>query len=177
MLEIVQQTINFYVKNLKTPAIGDLNIENKALLEEKWSFFVTIYLKWEVRWSAGNVKELKENSVLELIESTIAAISQDSRFAPINLTDVQEIKIRVDKITSRQVLSDRKIEDLDPAISGIIAIKKDYSKVACILPNINPKLFIGADMIPVLEEKLREKKFVSDDYIVYEIKTDVETNY
>jgi hypothetical protein len=35
MLEIVQQTIDFYMKNLKTPDIEDLKIENKSLLEEK----------------------------------------------------------------------------------------------------------------------------------------------
>jgi hypothetical protein len=35
MLEIVQQTIDFYMKNLRTPNIEDLNFENKSLLEEK----------------------------------------------------------------------------------------------------------------------------------------------
>jgi hypothetical protein len=35
MLKVVQQTIDFYMKNLKTPDIEDLNIENKSLLEEK----------------------------------------------------------------------------------------------------------------------------------------------
>jgi hypothetical protein len=35
MLEIAQQTMDFYMKNLKTPNIEDLNIENKSLLDEK----------------------------------------------------------------------------------------------------------------------------------------------
>jgi hypothetical protein len=93
------------------------------------------------------------------------------------MNEAQEIKIRVDKIISREILTDKKINDIDPTTSGIITIKKDYSKVACILPNINPKLFAGEDFIPVLEEKLKEKKFIPDDYIIYEIKTEVETNY
>lgn len=177
MLEIVQQTIDFYMKNLRVPAIEDLNIGDKSLLAEKWSFFVTIYLKWEIRWSAGNVKEIKENSALELIENTISAISKDSRFSPLSLNEVPEIKIRVDKISSREILTNKEIKDIDPTISGIITIKKNYSKIACILPNINPKLFAGEDFVPVLEEKLKENKFVSDDYIIYEIKTEVETNY
>jgi hypothetical protein len=93
------------------------------------------------------------------------------------MNEAPEIKIRVDKIISKEVLTDKKIEDIDPTISGVIVIKKDYSRVACILPNINPKLFVGEDFFPVLEEKLSEKKFVSDDYIIYEIKTEVEINY
>jgi hypothetical protein len=75
------------------------------------------------------------------------------------------------------VLKDKKLKDLDPAVSGVIAIKKDYTKFAVILPNINPKLFAGEDFGPVLAEKLGEKKFVEGDYIVYEIKTEVETDY
>jgi hypothetical protein len=35
MIEIVKQTIDFYLKNLKSPEITDLTIEDKALLEEK----------------------------------------------------------------------------------------------------------------------------------------------
>jgi AMMECR1 domain-containing protein len=120
---------------------------------------------------------LKDNSALELIENTISAISKDSRFSPLTMNEAPEIKIRIDKITSKEVLTDKKIGDIDPTTSGVIVIKKDYSKVACILPNINPKLFIGEDFLPVLEEKLSEKKFVSDDYIIYEIKTEVETSY
>jgi AMMECR1 domain-containing protein len=57
------------------------------------------------------------------------------------MNEAPEIKIRVDKISSREVITNKKIEDIDPATSGIVIIKKDYSKVACILPNINPKLF------------------------------------
>jgi hypothetical protein len=56
-------------------------------------------------------------------------------------------------------------------------IKKDYTKTACILPNINPKLFAWEDFFPVLAEKLWEKKFVETDYIIYEIKTEMEVDY
>ncbi|MDR3151104.1 MAG: AMMECR1 family protein [Candidatus Peribacteria bacterium] len=120
---------------------------------------------------------MKENSVLELIENTISAISKDPRFSPLSMNEAPETKIRVDKIISRDVLRNKTINDLDPTTSGVITIKKDYSKIACILPNINPKLFVGADLIPVLEEKLKEKKLILEDYIIYEIKTEVETNY
>ena len=49
--------------------------------------------------------------------------------------------------------------------------------MACILPNINPKLLTWDDFIPILKEKLSEKSFNETDYIIYEIKTEVETSY
>jgi hypothetical protein len=49
--------------------------------------------------------------------------------------------------------------------------------MACILPNINPKLLSGEDFINVLKEKLQEPKFNENEYIIYEIKTEVFTSY
>ncbi|NCO31329.1 hypothetical protein GW891_00390 [bacterium] len=45
MLEIVKQTIDFYMKNIQSPKIFDLKIENPLLLEQKISVFVTLYYK------------------------------------------------------------------------------------------------------------------------------------
>lgn len=177
MLEIVQQTIEFYTRNLRVPTVEELNLKDKSLQNERGSFFVTIYLKWEVRWWAGNISEIKGNAIEELIENTISAISKDSRFKQLSMSEAKEIKIRVDRVSSREILKNKKISNLDPAISWVIVIKKDYRKVATILPNINPKLFTGNDFIPVLLEKLNEKTFNENDYIVYEIKTKVETDY
>ena len=49
--------------------------------------------------------------------------------------------------------------------------------MACILPNINPKLISGEDFLNVLKQKLEEKSFDEKDYILYEIKTEIFTNY
>jgi hypothetical protein len=35
MIPIVQQTIDFYLRNFKTPKIDDLEIRNQSLLVEK----------------------------------------------------------------------------------------------------------------------------------------------
>lgn len=177
MLEIVKQTVDFYMKNLQSPKVFDLKIENPLLLEQKISVFVTLYYKWEIRGSAGNIKEIKDNAVLELIENTIHALTKDSRFKAVTLNEASELKIRVDKISSRSILKDKSIKQIDPTTSWVIAIKKDYSKMACILPNINPKLLTWDDFMPILKEKLDEKSFNEADYIIYEIKTEIETSY
>ena len=59
MLDIAQQTLEFYTKYLKTPTLEDLKITDTSLLEKQWCVFVTIYKNGEVRWWAGNIKELQ----------------------------------------------------------------------------------------------------------------------
>ncbi len=177
MIEIVKQTIDFFVKNGKKPEIKDLEIKDKSLLEKKWALFVTLYLKWEVRGSAWNIKELKENQAEELIENTIFAISKDKRFSKISASEAKDLKIRVDFIVKRNLLKNKKISELEPIKSWVVVIKNNYSKLAAILPNINPKIINWTDFIPVLKEKLSEKSFNEDDYIIYEIKTETKTSY
>ena len=80
-------------------------------------------------------------------------------------------------IKNRKVLNEWELNKLDPAKSWIIVIKKDYTKMAAILPNINPTLFNWEDFIPVLQEKMAEKKFDEKDYIVYEIETERSINF
>lgn len=177
MLDIAKQTIDFYMKNLQTPKIYDLKVENNPLINQKISVFITLYYKWEIRGSAWNIKEIKDNWVSEIIENTIHALSKDDRFQPVSLNEAPELKIRIDKISSREILKEKSIKQIEPTISWVIVIKKDYSKMACILPNINPKLLTWEDFIPILKEKLNESDFKETDYIIYEIKTEVETSY
>ena len=177
MLNIVQQTIVFYTKYLKTPNILDLKIDDKSLLEKKWSVFVTIYKNWEIRWSAWNIKEIKSNLVEELIENTVKSISNDSRFSPIKPDEVDLTKIRIDLITNRKILNEWELIKLDPVKSWVLIIKKDYEKMAAILPNINPNLLTWEDFIPVLKEKLAEKNFDEKDYIIYAISTEMYINF
>ena len=177
MLSTVKQTIEFYTKNFKTPKIEELKIEDKSLLEENWSIFVTLYKNGEIRWSSWNIKEIRPNIAEELIENTITAISKDSRFKPVKLDEVKDLKIRIDKISSRKILQDKEILQIDPTKSWVLAIKKDYSSIAAILPNINPILLTWEDLIPILESKFKTNKFEEKDYILYQIETSVTDNF
>ena len=177
MISIAQQTIDFYLKNFKTPTIDDLEIKDKNLLAKQWSLFVTIYKKWEIRWSSGNIKEIKDTIAEEIIENVVWAISKDSRFKPIKLSEVKWIKIRIDIINSRKILKEKEIEQIDPIKAWILAIKKDYNSMALILPNINPLLLTWEDLIPVLEKKFNVKEFIEKEYIIYKIETQVVDNF
>jgi hypothetical protein len=43
MISIVQQTIEFYQKNKKAPALSDLQIDNPSQTSERGTCFVTLY--------------------------------------------------------------------------------------------------------------------------------------
>ena len=65
----------------------------------------------------------------------------------------------------------------NPVNFWIIAIKRDYEKMAVILPNIHPSLISGDDYLEILPKKLGEKNFVDEDYIIYEIQTKTDSNF
>ena len=176
MIEIVKQTIDFYTKYLKEPTAENIQAVDPTVFSKKGSCFVTLYKNGEIRGSAGNIKEIESSLWIELIKNTVAAISKDKRFTPLTLGEIKDIRIRVDIIEWRNILEEGKIFTLDPLSSWVIAIKKDYSKLAVVLPNISPKLMTGKDIVDMLEVKLDEK-LVEADYILYDIKTKIDRNY
>ncbi len=185
MISIVQQTLDFYLSKMSAPTLKDITVEQEDLTSTKWSCFVTIFLKGEVRWSAGNIKETWISLAEEFIANTVAAISKDSRFTPLTIWEKKDIKLRVDYIKNRKVLSRTPEEakdwietlaKIDPIKNWVIVIKKDYSKTATILPNIDPKIVSGNDYQDILSAKL-EEQFEEDKYIIYEIQTIVERDY
>ncbi len=175
MIELVKQTLEFYLKYLKEPQLNELQITEQTLLSTRWSCFVTLYKNGEIRGSAGNVKEVEATMAQEIIRNVISAATQDSRFEKLKLDEVKDIKIRIDVITERKILQEWKIALLDPVKSWVIAIKKEYDKLAVILPNISAKLLTGSDFPAFLEAKLWEA-FDEKNYIVYEITTSVESD-
>lgn len=176
MISIVQQTIEFYQKNKKAPALSDLQIDNPSQTSERGTCFVTLYKNWEICGSAWNIEKIKNSILWELIENTIWAI-EDPRFSETKKTNGSEIKIRVDTITQRSVLQDNSLMNLDPSKQWVLAIKKDYSAMATVLPNIHPSLLTGSDFSPVLASKFSIKKFIESEYILYSLETIVDRNF
>lgn len=176
MINIVKQTIEYYFKNKKEPEVQDIKITDSGLLKKRACLFVTVYRNWEVRWSAGNIKELENNIVSEIIKNTISAITNDERFPALKKEESKNLKLRLDIIEDRKILKPWNIEKLDPVKTWIMAIKKDWENLAVILPNISPKLITWWDFIPVLKSKLG-KKFKEEEYQLQEIFTKIYRNF
>ena len=176
MTELILKILDFYFEKRLSPTVEDLWITDPSLLEQPGSVFVTLYKKGEVIGSAGNIKEIEWNLAEELISSTLDALN-DKRFETITKTDLKNLKVRADVITERKILAKTEITSLDPVKAWVIAIKKDYSDLAVILPNVSPQLITGEDFYEALKFKLNEKKFEEKDHILYGIETRTENNF
>ena len=177
MIDIVQQVLNHYFSRLIAPKVQELKIPDITLHDKKWNVFVTLYKNGEVRGSAGNIKEIHENIIEELIANTMEAATMDERFEKITVAEKDDIKIRIDVINTRKIIDEATLRKLDPVKNGVIVIKRDYKKLAVILPNISPNLITGSDTIEILGRKLGWEKVNDNDFIIYQIETEVETNY
>lgn len=175
MLELVKQIIKYYIENnKKIPTKNELDIIDMNLLESKWNIFVTLYKNGNIVWNSWNIVEIENDLVNELIQNTVYALN-DNRFPDLTIEEIPKISIRIDQIENRVLLS-KKIEDLNPVKTWILVIKKDYSKLSIILPNISPTISSWSDFIPVLSKKLDEE-FKQENFIIFEIETKVITNY
>ena len=177
MKELVAQILDVYFKKMREPKLEELSGVNENLSSERGCCFITLYLNGEVHGSAGNIKEISPSLAHELIENTIQALTGDKRFSPLTLAESEKLQFRVDHITDRKMISIDDFKKLDPIKVWIIAIKRDYEKLAVILPNMSPKIITGDDFIAVLKKKLSVTKFKEKDYILYQISTKTETNF
>lgn len=67
-----------------------------------------MYKNWDVIWSSGNVVEIETDLVNELIEACVWCI-EDKRFSNITIIDFENVKIRIDLIENRAILTKQKI--------------------------------------------------------------------
>jgi len=177
MIEIVEQIIKYFAAHGKAPEISDLEWVGTDISERQGSVFVTLYSGGEIRGSAGNIKPIEENMLLELIGSTTSAMSTDDRFEQISVKEAAVLKVRIDEVMSETILvHEKELLNLEPKKYWAIVIKKDYEKMAVILPNISTSLQFWKDFPEALWNKLKEK-FIFKDYIVYKLETTQSTSF
>lgn len=175
MLDIVSQVIKYFLEHRKIPTKNELIIKDNSLLEKKGNIFVTIYKNGNIVWNSGNIVEIENDLVNELIKNTIYAL-WDQRFPDLELMDREKIKIRIDIIKNRLLLNNKKISELNPMKSWVLVIKKDYNKLSVILPNISSTLTSWKEFYEILSKKL-EEDFKEENYIIYEIETDILSDF
>lgn len=173
MLDIAQQTLKYIIIHKQAPTKNELQIWDQTLLEKKGNVFVTLYKNGEIVGSSGNFSELENNVVHEIIAATLSAYNENDND---KTSSFEAYHIRLDHITSRTLLKDKKISDLNPVQTWVLAIKKTYDKLALLLPNISTNITSGADLQKALEIKLGED-FKEENYILYELQTESFTTF
>jgi len=132
----------------------------KDLFERKAGCFVTLHLtNGSLRGCIGTYEPTKPNLALEIRSNAIAAATQDPRFPPVSIDELDDIVVTVDILGKIEPVSS--IKELDPKRYGII-VSKGWRR-GLLLPDIE-----GVDTV---EEQIRIAKLKADifdnDFEIY----------
>lgn len=179
MHNIVKKTLEIYLKEKRIITQSELTTDEIIYINDKNPVFVTIYHNWKVIASQGRIQCKKENTLMELIDISLACL-KDSRFSEnlANIDAIANLQIRVDLIepTSRRMLKD--ISELSVRDEWIIFLSQNLKALSVILPNmikINPtaqKYFEIAKQKANITQNLE-----FSDYVIYWLKTKIFSNF
>ncbi|MDX6288355.1 MAG: hypothetical protein QOH42_154 [Blastocatellia bacterium] len=105
-----------------------------GLLSQRAGCFVSIKtLAGELRGCIGTIEPSKDTLAEEIILNAISAATRDPRFAPVREDELPELKYSVDVLSQPEPV---KLEDLNPAIYGVIVEDKNGARRGLLLPNL-----------------------------------------
>ncbi len=125
---------------LKGKDPGDEEISNEfssKFLKQKRGVFVTLHKNGELRGCIGNIEPVK-TLVCGVRENALCAAFKDSRFAPVNVDELNLIDIEISILSKPEKMvyknSRELLQDLTPGVDGVI-IEKNHHR-ATFLPQV-----------------------------------------
>ncbi|MBI5221929.1 MAG: AmmeMemoRadiSam system protein A [Candidatus Magasanikbacteria bacterium] len=123
-------------------------------LKEKRGTFVTLHKHGELRGCIGHIEPVQE-IYKDVIDNTLAAAFEDTRFLPLEADELPEIKIEISVLTQPRELKYSSVDDLlvklTPLRDGVI-IRKGY-RGATYLPQVWEDLFNKEEFLSSLCQK------------------------
>jgi len=129
LVQLAREAIKKYLENrevLKTP--DGLTAEMK----EQHGVFVSLKMHGMLRGCIGTFEPSTSCVAEEVIHNAISSATRDSRFMPVTLSELTDIVISVDVLTSPEPV--KSVSDLDPGRYGVI-VKSGYKR-GLLLPDI-----------------------------------------
>lgn len=123
-------------------------------IKEKAGVFVSLHIGKELRGCIGTFAPTKENIAQEIIANAISASTQDPRFPPVELNEIDDLDISVD-VLSPSIKIDN-TEELDPKKYGVI-VKSGWRR-GLLLPDLE-----GVDTVNQQISICRQKAGISDN--------------
>jgi AmmeMemoRadiSam system protein A len=115
--------------------------------------FVSIYAaNNQLRGCRGTITPTEPNLAEAIIQIAIASATDDPRFPPITLSEVSDIKIKIDVLSPLEPVKD--VSNLDEKVYGVMI--QSGQKRAVLLPNI-----AAVDSVPRQIELVRKKARIS----------------
>jgi len=129
-VRLARETIENYIKNGKMISLpNDLPDE---MIKHKAGVFVSIKKIGNLRGCIGTFMPTQENIAYEIIRNAISATVDDPRFPPVTVSELNDLVISVDILSSPEEISD--ILELDPKKYGVI-VSSGYKK-GLLLPDL-----------------------------------------
>jgi len=105
-----------------------------GILAERAPCFVSLKtLDGELRGCIGTIEPTKETLAEEIIANAMSAATQDPRFYPVNAAELSNLRYSVDVLLPAEPTT---IEQLDPAIYGVIVEDESGRMRGLLLPDI-----------------------------------------
>lgn len=162
-VSLARESIVYYLKYGKKLALNDSLPEE--FLTKRAGTFVSLKKEGRLRGCIGTFLPTKNNIALEIINNAISAATQDPRFFPVTLDEVEDLSITVDILTAPEKVEN--INSLDPKKYGII-ISCGYRK-GLLLPALE-----GVDSVEQQINIARQKAgiYENEDYSIerFEVK-------
>lgn len=105
-----------------------------ALLSRKAGVFVTIEKRGSLRGCIGTFLPAYDSIAEEIIHNSIAAGTQDYRFPPVPLSEMDALRFTVSVLTKPELV--RGLEDLDPRKYGVIVEAPRTKRKGLLLPDL-----------------------------------------
>lgn len=141
IINLAREAIKVYLKEGKLISPPNL----PEYLKRKAGVFVSLHKKstGELRGCIGTIIPATSNVAEEIIRNAISSATEDPRFLPLDLSELEDIEISVDVLSPLEEIRD--ISELDPKRYGIV-VEKGWRR-GVLLPDL--------EGVNTVEEQLR----------------------
>ena len=113
------------------PAHGDTS----SLLRQRSACFVCIKTAARIlRGCVGTIEPEHDSLAVETVNNAIKAATRDPRFRPVSADELSLLRYSVDVLGAPESAT---LEDLDPALFGVIVVNDSCTRRGLLLPNID----------------------------------------
>jgi AmmeMemoRadiSam system protein A len=128
---LARRAVESFVRNGREISVPQNAAE---ILDERAACFVSIKTRaGDLRGCIGTIEPVRDTLGQELIANAISAAMHDPRFAPIEESELSNLRYSVDILSAPEPAT---IADLDPAIYGVIVEDESGSLRGLLLPDI-----------------------------------------
>ncbi len=114
LVRLARETVETYVKEGKTPELGELTSEMKG----RAGVFVSIHKFGELRGCIGTFEPTQPNIAQEIMDIAISSATRDPRFPPVAPNELKDLDYSVDVLTKPEPIESK--NELDPKQYGVI---------------------------------------------------------